>query len=238
MDYRVLLLVFALLAGLQAEAQDSVIKSDLRGLYPATGTMPPPDIVDISNTIDGLQVVGFNPVMREVPNVLIYRVTEDGLERVFEGLALGIQLEPSTRHDLHTEGLAMDQSFKEPPDMKAFTSAARDAGFQVVNYGRFMHMHPLADNEYYLDKTMFEDLRTRLLDPERTLATGEAAVTCVLYDMPSLESLDFEKTEGRYVITGTTSNFQKWRVTFSGVDAAGRLIDKRISAEQLSPASR
>ena len=238
MNYRHFVWVFAVLSSVTATSQVSVIERDLRGLYPVDGTMPPPDIVAISDPVDGLQVVGFNPMMREVPNVLIYRVGEDGLDRVLEGLTLGIQLEKSARQDLHTIGLAIDNQLDDSADIARVERAARQAGFQIVRYNRFVHMHPLADTDFYLDKSMFADLRTRLLDPERAFTTGEAAVTCVLYDMPSLESLSFGKAGGAYVITGETSNFQRWRVTFHGVDATGKLIDKRVSAEQLSPPAR
>lgn len=227
--------VLALLPLVAGAMNEAAIIDDIAGLYPGAGETPEPDIVAFTPVVDGIMAVGFNPVIREVPNVFVYRVTAAGQERVLEGLTLGIEVNQTTRIDLHTQGVAVDMAVEKQGDAERVAQIARQTGLQTVDYGRFMHAHLSGRTEFFLDKTMFEQLRETMLDPEGHFSEGEAATSCVLYDLPSLKSLWLEKDGGRYVIKGKTGNFQEWRVSFSGVDNSGRLLDKEVSARRVFP---
>lgn len=216
---------------------DSTILRDLSGLYPGADQPSEHGIVTVSDVVDGVLVVAFNPLIREVPNVLVYRVSDRGLERAMEGLALGIEVSNTGRVDLHTEGIAVDVAVASSEGMLGLLEAAEGQGFQGVNYGRFLHLHNSGGTRFRLDKTMFEELRTSLLDPEGRFSEGEAVDTCILYDMPTLVSAELRKSEGHYVVEATTSNFQWWRVTFTGISEDGLLMGKSISAGRLPTAS-
>lgn len=226
--------LFLCLPALAETTGDSIILRDLSGLYPGANQPSVHDIVNISDVVDGVLIVAFNPLIREVPNVLVYQVTSDGLERAMEGLALGIEMRTTSRVDLHTQGVAVDMSVDRPEEAFALLE---DFSFQGINYGRFVHLHPLGETRFILDKTMFEELRTSLLDPEGWYLEGEAVNTCILYDMPSLLLAELSKNDSEYIVEATTNNFQWWRVTFRGISEDGLLIDKTISAGHLAPNS-
>ena len=188
-------------------------------------------IISTTSPVKGLSAAAIEPPYREFPNVLLFQFN-DGAQRwirVLEGLSLGLQTDVSRVFDLHRRGDAIDLNMDESytAEMREwFSPNARGRGWVPVQYDSFQHLHPSGHETYYLDKRRYTQLAKDLLIWRDSYPNTE----CTLFDVPELDQISLAYDAGRYTLTARTANEQQWTVTFTGIDGAGKLLDKAVSA--------
>ncbi len=200
-------------------------------------------IVKICGPINNLCAVAVNPPYREFPNVFIFKydIESGRYIRVFEGLCLGLQDEPSGILDLHTVGMGIDTILNDKNDEKVsfdsdtlrkFIELSAGTGMVAIPYQEFVHLQGPTDikRSYIIDKTNFYDLALKLFGD---VYQNYPRQDCTMYDMPDLTDLQLSYQDGSYLITGITANRQKWEVSFSGIDSDKNfLLQKKVNAEK------
>lgn len=201
-------------------------------------------IIKICGPENNLCAVAIDPPYREFPNVLLFNFDPQSGKyvRVFEGLCLGIQDEPSGKLDLHTIGMGIDAVISETQNqfsdayLQRMIELSNESGMVVIPYHDFIHIQgpnsDPAERLYTIDKTKFHDLAVKLIGPVYQKYRPQE---CTMYDLPDLNDVELAYRDGTYIITGVTGNRQQWRVTFSGIDGENRfLLDKKIEAELIT----
>ncbi len=191
-------------------------------------------ILSISEAIDNVIAVSLIPPYREFPNIILFKVNpKDGsLKRIYEALCLGIQDEPSKLLDLHTIGYAIDFKINNDKTTKTVIETFEENGGAIVLYGKFFHSHSgqKTHDRYLIDKTQYKKFALALLGERYNEYPDQE---CMMYDTPNLREVKFSKKNDKYHIVASTSNKQKWTVTFKDIDADNKyLIDKSISVDK------
>jgi len=191
-------------------------------------------IIKISELVNDVCAVAIQPPYREFPNVVLFyydRVNREYV-RIYEGLCLGIQDEPSGKTDLHTKGLGIDmeidggiKSFMDDKVQKVI-KAGNAATLIVIPYHNFFHSHGSSSESYTIDKTRFYDFALKLIG---SVYKEYPSDSCIMFDIPDLEDMQLSYENGKYIIKGVTKNNQIWKVSFDRVDENKRyLVNKKI----------
>jgi hypothetical protein len=148
------------------------MEAELTRMYPQPLAPANHEVVGLRDLGDTLIMVATNPPIREFPNIVLFRRRGDGIERVMEGLSLGIQLDVSGSADLHTMDLANDFGFPPAKHDESIAAARRKMSeLAIVDYGRFFHVQPRGPAPYEINKRAFHALRLKLF-PELAKASG------------------------------------------------------------------
>jgi hypothetical protein len=196
-------------------------------------------IVKISDPFNDIIAVFINPSCRDFPNVIFfsYDQSSNDYKRVYEGLGIGIQDEPSGKVDFHTLGLGMDMKFDkdtndfESEPVRKMIELGNKSGFVVIPYQNFIHMQGGSKEFYTIDKTKYRDFALKLIGDVYDKYPKD---TCIMFDTPNLIDAQFIYDNGKYIVTGKTDNNQLWTITFDGVDTDNKyLLNKKIEVEKL-----
>ncbi|MBN1804577.1 MAG: hypothetical protein JW837_04955 [Sedimentisphaerales bacterium] len=195
------------------------------------------EILNVSVIIKDMCVVSISPPYREFPNVLVFKNKNNHWHRVFEGLCVGIQSEPSSKLDLHTIDLGADVLFDgkplifdDPKTRKAIAEMA-SGGAVVIPYETFTHIHTSIGSEefYTIDKSKFNKYAIQLLGNKYY---PQDIRKCTMFDMPEIVDIEFKYIDERYILRGITNNNQIWTISFDGVDSDNMfLINKKITVK-------
>jgi len=199
------------------------------------------EIISISEAINNLCIVSIIPPYREFPNILLYSYNEKTREwkRVFEGLSIGIQPEPSSLLDLHTINYGLDFTFDDKPTIRfnnelkiTIKESAKDHSI-IIPYQYFLHMHtsPSIKSFYTIDKTSYYDLANVLFNNQYKDFPKEE---CTMYDTPIITKSALSYNQNEFEIIAETLNNQLWSIKFKGIDEKNQyLLEKTISVANI-----
>lgn len=188
-----------------------------------------PTIRYISKPVDGFTVVSIEPLVREFPNLLVYKFDDQSKawSRVTEGVVLGVQYEPSSRYDLHLAGEAFDEDLLgiNQADVAKRTEYYQNRDIVTSAYDTFLHVHMGGTKRYFIEKREFQQIASRLIGkPDASYSDH-----CLIYDAPLLDNVHFSRDGGFYKVEAFTDNNQLWSLRFLGSDG-NRLHNKSIDA--------
>jgi hypothetical protein len=196
------------------------------------------EIIKVSEPLNNIVAVFINPSYRDFPNVIFFKYDQNSNDynRVYEGLCLGIQDNPSGKVDLHTLGLGIDMKTDEGPSkfesesVRKIIELGNKSGFVVIPYQDFTHMH--MNTEFYtIDKTQYRDFALKLIG---SVYNKYPKDTCVMFDTPNLIDTQFIFDKGKYTVACKTDNNQFWMITFDGIDKDNKyLVNKKIEVKKL-----
>jgi hypothetical protein len=195
-------------------------------------------IIKVSKIVNDLCVVAITQSYREFPNVIVFKFENNRWYRVFEGLSIGIQANPSDKLDLHTIGFGADVLYDDKPllfdDSKTRKAIADMATKRtvIIPYEDFTHIHISKGSEelYTIDKSNFTKYAIQLLGDSYY---PKSRKECILFDMPEILDIQFDYKDDRFIIQGNTDNNQTWTISFDGVDADKNYLEnKKITVKK------
>lgn len=197
-------------------------------------------VLNVSENIQGIKVALIDLPYREFPSLILFKLNSKTNEwdRVFEGLAPGIQDNPSNFTDLHTVGLGIDFTVGgdtlycfNDEKVKLMIDVAKQSYSVIIPYQKFIHMHSTDSTRtkfesYTIDKTNYFDYANQLFNNKYN---NYPKAECMMFDHPGIIDFNFNFIDGKYNLIVNTDNFQIWNYTFDGIDDSNQyLVNKQI----------
>lgn len=201
-------------------------------------------IKKILPVVNNVQVVVVELPYKEFPSVILFskNPTTNKWSRVFEGLSPGIQESSSgDLYDWHKVSPSLGKDFATSDTANNFYGERVKQLVESVSVGKgilipyqsFFHLHTISDPKsqsfvpYTIDKTKYRNFGNQLF---KNRYDAYPKRDCGMYNSPSIEDVNFEFKDNKYVLVAKTDNKQQWTYTFDKVDSEGKFLENKTIA--------